>query len=186
MRGSFTIVLATVAGLAGFGWTLFSYEPGDEPFKPTASSEQQAATRSARPWRVSSDPAERVRTLRQYLQDHPEDTDAWHSLGWNLRRTGDEPGATDAWKTAAGLQERNIPGDPDPGYFYNLACFRAMAGDHEGALTAWADAVAAGWGDADHASRDRDLDPIRDDPRFAETFKEIVPSANRTTRVRAG
>jgi hypothetical protein len=53
--------------------------------------------------------------------------------------------------------------------YYNLACFRALAGDPEGALDALEraadmdpDAVRK-W-----AENDSDLDSIRDDPRFAE------------------
>jgi hypothetical protein len=52
---------------------------------------------------------------------------------------------------------------------YNLACFRALAGDPEGALDALERAAEM---DADAVRRwaenDSDLDSIRDDPRFQE------------------
>jgi len=51
--------------------------------------------------------------------------------------------------------------------YYNLACFKSLAGDKEGALEALARAAEL---DAkvvrEFAAKDSDLDPIRDDPRF--------------------
>lgn len=53
--------------------------------------------------------------------------------------------------------------------YFNLACFRALAGDPEGALDAFERAAEM---DAEQvrkwAENDSDLDSIRDDPRFKE------------------
>jgi thioredoxin-like negative regulator of GroEL len=49
---------------------------------------------------------------------------------------------------------------------YQLACFRALDGDREGALADLIAAVAADPRTAEWASDDADPDSIRDDPRF--------------------
>lgn len=56
---------------------------------------------------------------------------------------------------------------PDhPQILYQRACYRALAGDREGALADLAIAVAGDPRTAEWARGDEDLDAIRDDPRF--------------------
>jgi hypothetical protein len=63
---------------------------------------------------------------------------------------------------SAGLTDH--PGHPQ--IHYQLACYRALAGDREGALTDLAIAIAGDPRTAEWAREDEDLDAIRDDPRF--------------------
>jgi quercetin dioxygenase-like cupin family protein len=73
-------------------------------------------------------------------------------------------------KEAVAYVEEHMGEYPDSAAtHYNLACFRALAGDKEGAL---AEAERAQEMDPESFARwaadDSDLDSIRDDPRFAE------------------
>jgi hypothetical protein len=50
---------------------------------------------------------------------------------------------------------------------FDLACFAALAGRHDDALEHFATAVRLNPRAATWAQDDEDLDPIREDPRFA-------------------
>jgi hypothetical protein len=76
-------------------------------------------------------------------------------------------------REAVAFVEEHMAEYPDEGRtHYNLACFKALAGDREGALDALERAYAM---DPDSVTRfaadDADLDSIRDDPRFAEVVR---------------
>jgi hypothetical protein len=49
---------------------------------------------------------------------------------------------------------------------YNLACFKALAGRPDEALTHLAEAIEADPGTKEWAQVDSDFDAVRDDPRF--------------------
>ncbi len=49
---------------------------------------------------------------------------------------------------------------------YNMACIEAQRGSVALAVHRLAEAIEAGFADMDWISRDPDLDPLRDDPRF--------------------
>ncbi len=73
-------------------------------------------------------------------------------------------------KRLAGLSSLRPQFDPEmAATYYNLGCFRALAGDPNGALDALERAAEM---DAESVRKwsenDSDLDSIRDDPRFAE------------------
>jgi hypothetical protein len=76
-------------------------------------------------------------------------------------RDGDYTAAIEI--TAEGLEEW-----PDhPVIHYQLACYHALAGDKAEALDHFEQSVAADARATEWAREDPDLDPIRDDPRFA-------------------
>jgi mannose-6-phosphate isomerase-like protein (cupin superfamily) len=92
--------------------------------------------------------------------------EAYQPSAWELgfRASQMEPNA------AVAYVEENMGDYPEAAStYFNLACFRALAGDPEGALEALERAAEM---DADAvrkwAENDSDLDSIRDDPRFKE------------------
>jgi hypothetical protein len=87
---------------------------------------------------------------------------AWEvsSLAAEFARRGDGERAT-------GYRAESLERHPDHLHtLYNIACAEALAGDREAALDHLARAVAAEPAAAEWAREDRDLDAIRDDPRF--------------------
>ena len=74
------------------------------------------------------------------------------------------------------LDERLVALRPDdPGVLYNRSCSLALTGNRDQAMDELERAVAKGYDDFHHMSSDRDLAPLRADPRF----KEIVARAAR-------
>ena len=62
----------------------------------------------------------------------------------------------------------------DPGILYNLSCSLALVGSREEALATLEKAVDNGYGDHRHMSMDKDLAPIRSEPRFAEILTKAL------------
>lgn len=55
--------------------------------------------------------------------------------------------------------------------YYNIACARSMQGRTDEALTAFGQALEAGFDDFEHIEKDTDLDPIRREPRFVQLLE---------------
>jgi Flp pilus assembly protein TadD len=102
------------------------------------------------------------------------DANTWRNLGWCRFQIGDAPGAGEAWKRAAAMQDQPTLDGLTNTALYNLACYRALAGDREGALAALDAAVAQGWDDRAWAEHDEDFDSIREDPRFGAALGRIA------------
>ena len=67
------------------------------------------------------------------------------------------------------LDERLAALKPDdPGVLYNLTCSLALTGETDAAFRTLERAVECGYDDTRHMTVDRDLAPLRDDPRFGE------------------
>ena len=62
-----------------------------------------------------------------------------------------------------------------PAFLYNLACFEALGGRREDAITHVVRAIEAAPRFAKWAKEDTDFDSIRDDPRFTEALKNAEP-----------
>jgi Flp pilus assembly protein TadD len=61
----------------------------------------------------------------------------------------------------------------DPRVRYNLACSCALNGQPEEALAALAEACGLGFDDLTLLRKDKDLDSLREDPRFAAIEKRL-------------
>jgi tetratricopeptide (TPR) repeat protein len=64
------------------------------------------------------------------------------------------------------LREAVASGADHPGLHYNIACFEALAGNHDAAFEQLREAFEGDPSLAELAKTDSDLDAIRDDPRF--------------------
>lgn len=60
----------------------------------------------------------------------------------------------------------------DPLAHYNLACSYALLNSPEQSLTTLRQAIELGYRDFRYMREDRDLDPIRQDPRFRQLMRE--------------
>lgn len=73
------------------------------------------------------------------------------------------------FKDGLRLDERLAALRPDdPGVLYNLSCSLALTGNIDAALGNLEAAVRKGYCDFSHMSADKDLGPLRGDPRFGE------------------
>lgn len=100
---------------------------------------------------------------------------AWYWLGLSHLGLGEEESARAAFGQASAVQEGVVESSREGGAWYNLACFRARAGDGEGAIAALERSVRGrrGWSDAAWARRDPDLELIRGDPRFEAALENV-------------
>lgn len=96
---------------------------------------------------------------------------AWANQGMGRRET-----ARALFLQAAQIYEASPPGmRSDFGIAYNLACYLAMAGEHDRAATEFARAVDLGYGaDEGWWKADPDLNPIRDHPVYLEAARELA------------
>ena len=64
--------------------------------------------------------------------------------------------------------------DPeDPLVLYNLGCVYSNLGELDKALNVLDEAITFGMGQKEWLEHDPDLDPLRDDPRFAELLARL-------------
>lgn len=98
---------------------------------------------------------------------------AWYTLGLIRVRLGDLDGARSAFETSVVLIEAITRREPGPNNYYNLACYRALAGQAEKAIDAFEHAIDEGWGDRRWALDDADLASVRDDARFRAALERI-------------
>lgn len=120
----------------------------------------------------------RPSTTRTAFAEEPETTilvvggtvgKAYEANGWELwapLRPLYEQG-----KTSEVVEKLRAVVEANPGYallVYNLACLESLAGRHEDAIAHLGQAVEMSERFRDFERGDSDLDPLRDDPRFAE------------------
>jgi Flp pilus assembly protein TadD len=102
---------------------------------------------------------------------HPENLEALRELASELTAAG---------KLCEGLTidrklARLLPDEPE--VHYNLACSLALLGDADDAFRALLRAAELGYDDLAHLERDRDLEVLRDDPRFDAVRRAISGSS---------
>ncbi len=105
-------------------------------------------------WRESVPRFERM--TRQY----PSAGRTWFNLGYAQLKARDLEGSKSSFTHALDLEYRT------PTTMYNLACVSAQLHDFDGAMEWLERAQSAGMSLENYAPGDRDLDPLRADPRF--------------------
>ncbi len=106
----------------------------------------------------------------------------WYHKGLALKGLDMPAEARKAFQRAATFQsvvcDRQLEGGRDriqPTDFYNLACYHALASEHDEAIGALTRAVEFGFRDLDMIQRDEDLDALRSDERFAAVLQSLQP-----------
>jgi hypothetical protein len=121
---------------------------------------------------------EAIAAMKKYLGENPDDGHAWHSLGFALHSVHRSDEALDAWQHSLDL------GFAPNASLYDMCCVYAVTGHKKEALEYLEKALNARFADQETLEQDTDLDPLRDDPRFAAltglTGKLAIPVA--TTR----
>jgi serine/threonine protein kinase/cytochrome c-type biogenesis protein CcmH/NrfG len=108
-----------------------------------------------------------VKLAEEHLRLNPDDARALYMGANGLVALGDRE---------RGLQwaDRALAIDPDEAMLlYNIACIKSMALARDEALDCLERAVRAGLAVRGWVLHDTDLDPIRDDPRFAAVIKSL-------------
>lgn len=152
------ISLALGAGIICAGTTYFTHDP--RPYRQQALEARDAGR------------IDRAAALYQKQVDLETATPRdWYELGLLRARLNQPDQALENFRTAARLQG-DLLGDPTRrgrgwgGAHYDLACFRALAGDTDGALTALEKAISLGFIDTSHITSDPDLVSLRNTPRY--------------------
>jgi tetratricopeptide (TPR) repeat protein len=92
--------------------------------------------------------------------------------GWPYVERADAHVAAGRYAEAAEVMREGLDEIPEhSGFRYNLACYSALAGDHEAAFEALRQAVGEYPRFAELAREEPDFAPIRVDPRFAELVR---------------
>jgi hypothetical protein len=112
--------------------------------------------------------AEAELRLRQVVDAHPQAPMAWLQLGVAYHGQQKQDLALEAWQQAA-----RFPATAATATF-NLACLHAIRGEKEKAFEFLAAASEHGFRDRGPFLSDRDLDSLRDDPRFAALVPELL------------
>ena len=113
---------------------------------------------SARKW------AEASEAYKAVTAKMPENARAWSRLGHSFRHQGRLAESLVAHKKAA-----ELPGGGG-GFsaIYNIACIYAVTGEKDKAFKWLSKAVRAGFKDTAFMAKNRDMDSLRDDPRYAK------------------
>jgi Flp pilus assembly protein TadD len=109
-----------------------------------------------------------ISVYEDHLRTTPDDADVLESLGHLLTRSG---------RLHEGLaaDRRLVELRPDePVAHYNLACSLALVGSLDAALERLRAAMTMGFRDVAFIRKDRDLAPLRGDPRFEELLAEYA------------
>jgi tetratricopeptide (TPR) repeat protein len=101
-----------------------------------------------------------IEFFRGVLDRQPDYVDVLRIFGNNLSSKGRRDEALEIDRRLTHLRPE------DPVARYNLACSLSLTGRIDEAIAALNEALATGYEDFDYLKEDRDLDPLRNDPRF--------------------
>jgi adenylate cyclase len=108
-----------------------------------------------------------VTAAEKHLEMHPDDARALYLGAGSLMTMGERDRARE-WAERALDADRG-----EPAVLYNVACTYSLMGDKDRALELLDDAVRQGFGYRAWLEKDTDLDPVRDDPRFAKILARL-------------
>ncbi len=111
--------------------------------------------------------------LEKHLRLHPDDNRALGFLVGCYAFEGNEK------KTREIADYLRSASSVDAGFLYNVACAYALLGWHDDAFEVLFSISRDGWGDPHWLAGDPDMDPLRNDPRFAELVKIIEEGRER-------
>ncbi|MCA9311868.1 MAG: tetratricopeptide repeat protein [Phycisphaerales bacterium] len=101
---------------------------------------------------------------------------AWYRLGQAQTGLGDTDAARASFEQASDVQRSLAREGNQPGEWYDLACFAALAGQRERALRAFERSVEFRWNNRRWALEDPDLESIREEERFRAAVERIEES----------
>jgi len=111
---------------------------------------------------------EAVRPLRRAAEEDPGNVHIWLALGWCYKRLGRLDMAIESLEEA-------LAADPDRAIvYYNLACYWSLAENAQLAVEYLARAFEIDSNYRDLVDKERDFDPIRNDPEFLAVTSVIV------------
>jgi tetratricopeptide (TPR) repeat protein len=110
---------------------------------------------------VESSRREATRDYERLAKQGDVDEGDWNSVGIDLLRSGDYQRAAEAF-------DREFKVSKDEDALYNMACARSLDGKTDEALKLLEQSITTGSVDSDHMTKDPDLIPIRNQPRFDE------------------
>jgi hypothetical protein len=105
-------------------------------------------------------PQEAVTFAEKAVAENPQSGHAWFVLARARQAAGNLDGAIEAGHRAATFASVRASA------YYNLACAYAVKGKKDDAFRALTGAKRAGFADRDLMAKDKDLEPLRGDPRF--------------------
>jgi adenylate cyclase len=109
-----------------------------------------------------------LNTVERHLKLNPHDTRALQIGANNLGQVGEKQ------KAIAMSEQALTQGRDEPVVLYNGACFYAMQGDADRAITLLEKAVELGWGDAAWMQHDSELESLHGNPRFTALLAGIA------------
>ncbi len=109
---------------------------------------------------AEGDYLEAARVDRMLCDAHPENPQAWHSLGYDLFHAGDLEGALDAFARAVKLEPTRASA------YFNLARIAARMGDKSKVIEHFARAVELQPDYQGSLDEDPDLRPFKEDPEM--------------------
>ena len=159
------VVADRTARYMEYHWTPEAYLARSYPLFNPSLDETGRALQQARLLEEEKNWPEAVKTYRALADS--KNGYAWHRLAFALWNSGDHKGAI-----AAGRRASEFP-DIRPDALVNLACYYAVDGHRDEALTALEQAVAAGFKEKWRFTGDEDLASLHNEPRFLKLVEKL-------------
>jgi tetratricopeptide (TPR) repeat protein len=101
-----------------------------------------------------------ARLFAELARENPSDGSLWEALGLAQLRAGNYEASIESYQRAIETGLRPASGH------YNIACALSLAGRHDAAIDALAQAYALGFADEHLLRQDSDLAPLHENPKF--------------------